>query len=516
MTYFCQKPCTKMIQYQSSNQLSIEEFQTPFEMNMVKNNRWVIMAQHIPWDELASVYHKSLDADQGRPALDARVAIGAIIIKHKLNLSDEEAVEQIKENPYMQYFLGNKAYDAEQPFASSLFVLLRSRMGVESFESFSNSIIAKSEQKKKRDNQPPASQENVMPKGDRVGQEQEEENKDYDTGERKGKLLTDATICDQYIKYPTDIDLLNKAREHSEELIDFLYKKSGDKKKVRTYRKTARKLYLSVAKKKNKKAKEIRKAIGAQLRFLSRNIQNIHQYLDKFEGSKFPLQHKEQRLFWIIQTLYDQQFEMYKNKTHSVGNRIVSVHQPHVRPMVRGKAKNKVEFGAKINVGQCNGYAQITKLGWDAYNENTDLKNQVKKYKKTFGHYPEVVIADGIYGTRENRNYLKSLNIRFSGKHLGRKPIETNDNKEQLRKQAKQFKHEQGQRNKIEGKFGEAKNGHTLNKVRARLQATSESWIGAVFFVMNLKVFIKEMEHFLRFILKKPFFKNYSPYRMEA
>ncbi len=351
--------------------------------------------------------------------------------------------------------------------------------------------------------------------------EQEQEKVLHQADEHNGKLLLDATVCDQYIKYPTDIDLLNKAREHSEYLIDVLHKKSGDNlpagqagKKARTYRKTARKRYLAVIKKKNKKAKEIRKAIGVQLRFLSRNIQNIHRYLDKsdryrIESVHFPLTHPEQRLFWIIQTLYGQQMEMYKNKTHSVENRIVSVHQPHVRPIVLGKAKSKVEFGAKINVGQCNGYAHISKLSWDAYNENTDLKNQVEKYKHTYGYYPEVVIADGIYGTRENRNFLKSLNIRFSGKPLGRKPIETSDNKEQLREQAKQFKQEQGKRNQVEGKFGEAKNGHTLNKVRTRLQATSESWIGAVFFIMNLKVFLKEMEHFWGTIFKMLFFRNY-------
>ncbi len=150
MTFFRQKPFTKMIRYQSSNQLSIEEFQTPFEMNLDKNNRWVKMAGHIPWDQLASVYHKSLDAEQGRPAVDARVVIGAIIIKHKLNLSDEECVEQIKENAYMQYFIGNKAHDAEQPFASSLFVFMRERLGLESFESFSSIIIEKSDQQKKK------------------------------------------------------------------------------------------------------------------------------------------------------------------------------------------------------------------------------------------------------------------------------------------------------------------------------------------------------------------------------
>jgi hypothetical protein len=95
-----------MIQYTSSSQLKIEAFKTPFELKLDSNNRWVKLSQLIPWDDMAGIYYKNLDSEKGRAALNARIAIGAMVIKHKLKLSDRETIATIQENPYMQYFLG--------------------------------------------------------------------------------------------------------------------------------------------------------------------------------------------------------------------------------------------------------------------------------------------------------------------------------------------------------------------------------------------------------------------------
>jgi len=103
------------------------------------------------------------------------------------------------------------------------------------------------------------------------------------------------------------------------------------------------------------------------------------------------------------------------------------------------------------------------------------------------GHYPEVVIADAIYGSRDNREWLKENHIRYSGKALGR-PSKTAQTPEQKRK----YKKEQAERNHIEGKFGQGKNGYNLNKIRARKALTSESWIACILFVMNLVKFFKD------------------------
>ena len=95
----------------------------------------------LPWDELSESYYKTLCSNLGRPTKDARIVIGAVIIKHKLSISDEETVEQIRENPYLQYFIGLKGFQAQAPFAPSLLVEIRKRMGQTVFDEFYEAII---------------------------------------------------------------------------------------------------------------------------------------------------------------------------------------------------------------------------------------------------------------------------------------------------------------------------------------------------------------------------------------
>ena len=138
-----------MIRYRSQKQLTLTGFSSPFRTQLDPENRWVKLAELIPWDDLARAYHKSLlSSSQGRPAKDARMVIGAVIIKHKLCLSDEETIQQIQENPYLQFFVGLSRYQTEPPFAPSLFVEIRKRMGKTVFEGFHEAIIGAIAKKK--------------------------------------------------------------------------------------------------------------------------------------------------------------------------------------------------------------------------------------------------------------------------------------------------------------------------------------------------------------------------------
>jgi len=130
-----------MIRYNDPKQMTIEEFDWPFISDMDKNNRWVKLSETIPWDELAEGYNQNLNECRGRPGLDARLVIGAVIIKHKLCLSDRETVAQIQENPYLQYFVGLSGFQMKEPFAPSLFVEIRKRMGKAVFDVFQDAII---------------------------------------------------------------------------------------------------------------------------------------------------------------------------------------------------------------------------------------------------------------------------------------------------------------------------------------------------------------------------------------
>ena len=151
----------------------------------------------------------------------------------------------------------------------------------------------------------------------------------------------------------------------------------------------------------------------------------------------------------------------------------MSIHQPHVRPIVRGKSNAQVEFGAKIHVSLMNGFAFIEDFSWEAFNESTRLMDTVERYKKRFGYYPKEVLVDKIYCTRENRKQLKLLGIGLRAKPLGRpKAVEAHLSP--------------GERNPIEGKFGQAKAGYGMNCIKARLAETSESWIASIIMVLNL------------------------------
>ena len=466
-----------MVHYTSTKQISIEEFKTPFYFGLDKHNRWARLATRIPWDEFAAIYAKTLCEDFGRPALDARRVIGALIIKYKKGLSDEETIEEIKENPYLQFFIGYEEFSHKAPFDPSLFVTLRERLGVAVFEELTEAFLAGVREVE----EVARSKKNKSKDDDDACDASESPSKEEPS--RQGTLILDASVAPQDIKFPTDLDLLNDSREHTERIIDDLWKPDPGKRKPRTYRRIARADYLATAKQRKKSAKTLRAALRKQLNYTKRNIKTINKMLDAEPGASLPLSAKNLKTFWIVQEVYRQQKKMYEHKVHSVSDRIVNIAQPYVRPIVRGKAGKQTEFGAKISVSLVNGYAFIDRLSWDAFNESTDLSMQVERYRDRFGYYPETVIADNIYGTRNNRRFLKGLNIEFSGKALGRPPKLPPQEARLLRNQRRA---QQRLRNQIEGKFGEGKRRYDLDLVKAKTMSTSESWIAAVFFVMNL------------------------------
>lgn len=455
--------------YVSPNQMTLAGFESPFDKKLNPGNRWVVLAHLIPWDDICNLYLKFVPVNStGRPPLNPRVVLGSMIIKHLCNLDDRETVDQISENIYMQYFLGYSSFTDETPFDASLFVEFRKRLGLENLNAINERIVAlKTKAETKQPDSNSVSDSNTEDSNNQSNEPLEVTH--------KGRVIMDATACPQDIAYPTDLNLLNDAREKLEKLIDTVYNPDLHDTKPRTYRKVARKEYLKTAQKKNKSKKVIRKAIRQQLNYVNRDIKSIHTLLNVYEEHKlsFPLKPKEQKYLFVVQTLYNQQKQMYDARTHTIEHRIVSIHQPHVRPIVRGKAQAKVEFGSKIHLSLVDGISFLDQLSWDAFNEGSHMLDYVAQFKKRFGHYPCEVLADKIYCTRENRAALKDLGIRLVAKPLGRPS-------------AVQIHLSPGERNPIEGKFGQAKTAYGLDRIKARLKGTSESWIATIVLVLNL------------------------------
>jgi IS5 family transposase len=314
-----------MINYTSENQLNISEFKTPFETALLPTNRWVVLSSQVPWDAFASIYISMMNRNIGRPGLCPRMVLGALIIKHQENLDDRGVIVAIQENVYMQYFVGLKEFSTKPIFDPSLFVELRKRVESSAFDAINKKlmqIISKEEDKK---------QKIKKEKGD-----------NFPT--KKGNLQMDTTVTDQYITYPSDNKLLNESRQQCEKMIDKLYELSGkNDKKPRTYRRVLDAAFLNYVKKKNKSKSVHRKMNRKLLEGLKRDIGHLNKLLDFFENSHsdFPLSYQEQRMFWIVNTVYEQQKQMYDNKTCSCKDRIVSIFQPDVRPIPSGKIKSK-------------------------------------------------------------------------------------------------------------------------------------------------------------------------------
>jgi IS5 family transposase len=190
---------------------------------------------------------------------------------------------------------------------------------------------------------------------------------------------------------------------------------------------------------------------------------------------RFPLTPAEQKYLLVLHTVYEQQEQMHRTHTKSIPHRIVNIHQPHVCPIVRGKDKAKVEFGSKLQVSLVGGFTFIDRLSWEAFNEGQCLLESVERYKRRFGYYPKEVLADQIYCNRENRRWMKEKGIRLVAKPLGRPAA-----------RAVAVHLRPGERNPIEGKFGQGKLAYGLDCIKAKLKETSESWVACIALVLNL------------------------------
>ena len=131
--------------------------------------------------------------------------------------------------------------------------------------------------------------------------------------------------------------------------------------------------------------KVLRRGLKQQLQYLRRNPGYIERLLEHWPpGTAIPLPNWLLHWYWV---LYTQQWDMVQNKTRRCDHRIVSISQPYVRPVIRGKLNKPVEFGAKLSVSLSGeGIACVDHLRWEAFHEGHDSEAQVEAYKKRYGY----------------------------------------------------------------------------------------------------------------------------------
>jgi hypothetical protein len=258
----------------SYKQLTIDVFRSSLE-GLDKTNRWVWLGDHLPWDEYEKLYGQTLNNQTaGASAKPARMVIGAMIVKHITRLSDQDTIEMIQENPYMQYLCGLGEFTDQPIFDSSLFVDLRKRISDNDISKMTEALLKREQQMKEdmrkhkedearnRGEEPPAAHavdENASAFTDSKGRE------------HKGVLKIDATCADAEVRYPVDVDIIDDGCRVIDRFIRRICKADSISVPY-TYYGKARNAYRYLVKMKKKGGKLVKDTIEQMLSCLHRDI----------------------------------------------------------------------------------------------------------------------------------------------------------------------------------------------------------------------------------------------------
>lgn len=276
----------------------------------------------------------------------------------------------------------------------------------------------------------------------------------------------DATVYESYIEYPTDAKLLWKSCRDVYQMIK--HKRKELKLRHTRINHEKRKIqYLSFAKRRKKGHRQSRKVCKLLLKYLVRLIEQLDELLMQHKAVLSGYHHSR---LTTIKKVKEQQWQLHFGKQATVPDRIVSLHKPYVRPIVRGKEVKPVEFGAKVNMLLVDGISFIEHLSYDAFNEGTRLQSTIHLQRRYFGACYQMG-ADAIYGTNENRRYCTQNHIANCFKPKG--------NEGKLQEQKSQMRSILGKIRStvMEGSFGNEKNHYQMNKIKAKTEGNEKIWI---------------------------------------
>ena len=212
-----------MYRITNKNQSDIYDFILPFGGHLKEDNRWVKLRGMIDWDMIDEEYSRNFKSKTaGQEAYSSQVAFGSLYIQRWLGFTDRELVEQIAENPYMQYFIGYKEYRNEKPFDPSLLVTFRKRLPEETMNRIiERMFIQEADPDDKHD-------DNSGSGGDGSGGDDiPNSNQKTDELPNRGTVILDATCTPADIAYPTDLELCDRARRWTEVILDHYWSKYG-------------------------------------------------------------------------------------------------------------------------------------------------------------------------------------------------------------------------------------------------------------------------------------------------
>jgi hypothetical protein len=302
--------------------------------------------------------------------------------------------------------------------------------------------------------------------------------------EQRHLTMMDATVYESHVRYPTDVKLVWECAQKAYSLLQQKRKGLGERRSRSNYHKHKAK-YLYFQKKRKKGKRQEKKVRRSLLRYLERLLHGLDQL---HQDRQFRYKAKEKKLLATIGKVYSQQWQLLHGSQASVPARIVSLHKPYVRPIVRGKEVKPVEFGVKVHKLQVSGISFIEHLSYEAYNEGTRLKQGIAFHQTLFGRCSQLA-ADQIYATNENRKYCSGLGIATSFVAKGRLgPLA--DQQAQLRTVLGSLRS-----TVLEGSFGNEKNHYLLARVKDRTQPTKIVWVFMGMMTANASIISRRIKN---------------------
>lgn len=409
--------------------------------------------QAIPFDSLARhirAPRRTVSGKGCKPWFDVKGGIALQILKSYYRCSDAMLIELLNGNWQMQMFCGIRLKDGEQIKDQDIVGRWRTYLGKHmNMDKLQISCV----------------------------QHWKPYMKHTHTG------FCDATVYESYITYPTDAKLLWKSCSD----IYMIIKNCRKRIRLRDTRinhDKRRQQYLSFAKRRKKSKRQNKKMCKLLIKYLQRLLKQLN---DLLEQRKVALSAWEHNRLETINKLFRQQWKLYFGKEAKVPDRIVSLHKPYVRPIVRGKEVKPVEFGAKVNMLQVDGINFIEHFSYDNFNEGTRLKSTIEMQQRYFGACHQIG-ADAIYATNENRAYCTKNNIATSFIAKG-KEGKYKEQKSQMRSILGKIRS-----TVLEGSFGNEKTHYEMAQIKARTESNEKVWIFFSLLTSNAKQMAVRMQ----------------------
>jgi transposase, IS5 family len=344
-----------------------------------------IILDKVPWSELVKIGEKAYKSDYWRDKPNARIMIGLFVWAC---ITDDQTYRNIEDdfrfNSLCAYACGFKNI-AKRNIHHTTLLKFEENLGKENVLKIKDIIEMISV-----DKQPPNS---------------------------KGRNNSDTTVFESNITFPTDVKLMETVRLFLVEDIINKYQKEVNQNH-RTYNRIARSDFLGFSKKRITSQKQIHKIKKTQLQYLKRNVSQAEEALaalkEKIDKEEFILKGKNSKKIFkklktklsIAKQIYSQQFALFKGE--KIKDRIVSFHRPNIRPIFRGKAKKKTEFGVKVQTSLMGKALIIGKISYDNFHDGHGTKEAIEEMQKKKYPLKEQVGDKGLSGIT---NFLKENNI---------------------------------------------------------------------------------------------------------